>query len=64
MPELNPVDRGGPDVTYAELDALYKLHIQAETEWLREMNRQRKVWEDRTLWFRALLEPYWEGERE
>lgn len=50
-----------PDyASYEELEDVYRLHIQAETAWLREMNRQRGIWERRTLQLQAQLQPYWD----
>jgi hypothetical protein len=51
-----PPDWDSWDDVYRE----YQRHIQDESEWLREMNRQRASWERSTLARQKLLQPYWD----
>jgi len=46
--------------SWEDLYHSYQEQIQAESEWLREMGRQRGIWERRTLQMQHLLEPYWD----
>jgi len=46
--------------SWEDLYHSYQEQIQAESEWLREMGRQRGIWERRTLRMQHLLEPYWD----